>query len=156
MSSKLEGYCKKFCYTNDKIQECFDKFVMPMLAFKIVGCSFLIGYELYDKQKRLQEEYDKYSGKITGTVIEEKYNNANLRYTLKLQTIEGIIAVSVVDTYRVKKEGLDALIEEGSVVSFERSPFYQDGEGLGKYKEETNFTPDIKIGTKRADRIEVL
>jgi hypothetical protein len=95
------------------------------------------------------------------------------KYVLKLQTDDGrIIGVSVIDgnefgKYRqgnvgrpVMKEALDAIIKEGTRISFPSGNMRHGNFFVGlanrDYPNETYFTPETQAGNKRADRIKVL
>ena len=127
----------------------------------------------------LADEFQKRSQPIVGTVLAEGYKNTltsnpefnglvsysnetvklESKYTLKIRTDDGrILSVSIVDGGNVKKESLDAIIDEGMRVSFPagnwKSPSWVAS--LRVAKRETYFTPETQVGTKRADRITVL
>jgi hypothetical protein len=126
----------------------------------------------------LAEEFQKSNQPIVGTVLSERYStiltsnpefrglvsysNETVRlgsiYTLKIRTDDGkILGVSIIDGGTVKKESLDAIIDEGTRISFPagnwKSPSWSKYERI--VEGETYFTPDTRAGTKRADRIKV-
>lgn len=101
------------------------------------------------------------------------------KYTLKVKTDDGkILGVSVVDGGDVTKESLDAIVNQGSRISFPRGniksgsireDYIQRRENSPRFEaikirnqvhldayEETYFRPNTQAGTKRADRIRVL
>ncbi|PJE81010.1 hypothetical protein COU58_04730 [Candidatus Pacearchaeota archaeon CG10_big_fil_rev_8_21_14_0_10_32_42] len=136
-------------------------------------------FGISSRNEYLRTEFAKRSQPIVGTVLEEGYQNTltpnpewnwlvsysnetvklESKYTLKIQTDDGrILGVSIVDGGNVKKESLDAIIDEGTRISFPagdwKSPSWIGDNKVAR--EETYFTPDTKVGTKRADRITVL
>ncbi|MFH1801397.1 MAG: hypothetical protein ABH804_01015 [archaeon] len=96
------------------------------------------------------------------------------KYVLKVQTDDGrIIGVSVIDGDEfgkgkaygkpgipIKKEALDAIIGEGTRISFPsgnmRHGNWFGGSANRDYPNETYFTPETQAGNKRADRIRIL
>lgn len=97
------------------------------------------------------------------------------KYVLKVRTDDGrIIGVSVIDGDEfgknsneqsnigipVKKEALDAIIEEGTRISFPSGNMRHGNWFVGSanrdYPNETYFNPETQAGNKRADRIKVL
>lgn len=107
---------------------------------------------------------------ITATVLSQAYQSAhqnkNSKYTLKLRTDDGrIIGLSIVDAHApsVSKESLDAIIDDGSRISFPMGNYrsadfttLSNGGGSRHFTEETYFTPETQAGNKRADRVTVL
>src|SRR3989344_2032810 len=94
---------------------------------------------------------------IVGTVLEEvRHKN---RYALRLQTNDGrILGVAITDGSTKTAISLDALIENGTKISFPDNNVERGSllGGLVCIKEETNFTAETKFGQKRADRITIL
>lgn len=153
-----------------------NKVIVGAVALAIgVGGYFGIG-RINDN---LADEFQKRNQPIVGTVLAEGYQNTltsnpefdglvsysnetvklESKYTLKIKTYDGrILGVAIVDGGNVKKESLDAIIDEGTRVSFpagdwKSTSWIRDNR---KARGETYFTPDTKVGTKRADRITVL
>jgi len=99
-------------------------------------------------------------------MLSQAYSNetvkAESKYTLKVKTDDGrIIGVSVIDGDDFKKESLDAIVNQGSRISFPAGNWSPvDAGSLDKkyheLKGETYFGSDSQIGTKRANRITVL
>jgi hypothetical protein len=160
-----------------------NKVISGVVALGIVAGAYLGISPIDRKYERLFEE-----GKrpIVGTVLEEGYQNTlspvpnwnglvsysnetvklESKYTLKIQTDDGrIIGVSVIDGddrygIPVKKEALDAIIEEGTRISFPSGNMRHGNFFVGlanrDYPNETYFTPETQAGNKRADRIRIL
>ncbi len=144
-------------------------------------------FGISSRNEYLRTEFAKRSQPIVGTVLEEGYQNTltpnpewnglvsysnetvklESKYTLKIKTDDGrILGVSIIDSRGTKSEGakkkesLDALIDDGSRISFPAGNWKSDSwignERVVRYPAETNFTPDTQHGTKRADRIRIL
>ena len=83
---------------------------------------------------------------------------------LKVRTDDGrIIGVSIIDSEpygNATKESLDALIEEGTRISFPRGNMrakrFYVGSRHNYDKRETSFQDDTQMVTKRAYRVQVL
>lgn len=120
------------------------------------------------------DKFKKSSRSIVGTVLREGYQNTLIpnpeydgfvshsnetvklesKYTLKIKTDDGrILGVSIVDAGTIKKEALDAIIDEGTKISFPTGNWESPGK---RARGETYFTQNTQVGTKRADRITVL
>lgn len=128
----------------------------------------------------LAKQYQEGRKQIVGTVLAESYQNTlspnpkfdglvsysnetvklDSKYTLKIKTDDGrILGVSVIDAGGIKKESLDALIDEGSRVSFAKGNIRHDNNwstGLRTWPGETYFGPNSQTGTKGADEFKVL
>lgn len=132
----------------------------------------------------LAEDWAKQNEPIVGTVMAESYQNSlvqnpewdgllsksietvklDSKYTLKVKTDDGkIIGVSIIDNKpygTATKESLDALIREGTRISFPRgnmraNNFFMDS--THNYDErETCFQDDTQMVTKPAYRVKVL
>jgi len=147
------------------------------LKGKVIGgaVALAIGVGGYLSNDFQNERYARSHEPITGTVLTEQYKNQlspnpefnglvsysnepvklDSRYTLKIKTDEGkILGVSIIDGGNVKKESLDALIGEGTRISFPRGRV--PGPWRPYLDEETLFEEDTQVGTKRADRITIL
>jgi len=125
------------------------------------------------------EVYAQSQKPIVGTVLAEKYVNRlspnpersgflsysnetvklDSTYTLEVKTDSGkLIGLSIINGGGVKKESLEILIHKGTRISFPRgrisapAPSYLREEFRG----ETTFGINTQVGTKRADRIEIL
>jgi hypothetical protein len=116
-------------------------------------------YETYEEAL----ERDKKLGFIEGKVVEEvvsrdEYDN---KYILGLLAEDGTrYAVEVEDSKKITKEGLNALIYVGDTVRFKAGSvrdydeYQEDPRGI-RYN-ETAFLDGVTIGTKRADRIQLV
>jgi len=136
------------------------------------------------RNQHLEEDWARLNKQIVGTVLAEGYQNKlspnpewngfvsysnetvklDSKYTLKVRTDDGrIIGVSVIDSGpygTATKESLDALIKEGTRISFPRgnmrAKFFLWGAAHNYDKRETSFRAKTQIGTKRASRIRIL
>jgi len=94
--------------------------------------------------------------RIVGTVLDSTYTNNT--YSLRLLTEDGkILGLSVIDGSSVKKEALEKIVTEGSVVSFPVGNYIGWKLFWGQIdRNETYFNENTEIGTKRADRLEII
>ena len=143
----------------------------------IIAFTGALLWPAFGSKKKNEELFRESQRPIYGIVTEEKYENytgeakrefafsgrrvkyslpvSASRYTLKVRLDnEEELAVSVFDSEDTKKESLDMLINPGSRISFPRGNLRWRGDHFG-VEGETYFTPEIKIGSKRADRIKV-
>jgi hypothetical protein len=158
-----------------------NKVIAGAVALAIgVGGYFGIGA----RNTNLAEDFAKQNRPIVGTVLAESYQNTLVpnpkfdglvsysnetvklepKYTLKVRTDDGrTIGVSIINSEpygTATKESLDALIEEGTRISFPRGNMRATNFFMGSahnYDErETSFQDDTQMGTKRAYRVQVL
>ncbi len=146
---------------------------------------YILSYGSTQRQRQENEILYRESQKpIKGTVLEESYENnlssvpekridgllsqsysnetvrLDSKYTLKIETNDRTLGISVIDGGNITKESLDVLIEKGSKISFPAGNIYgiDDGPPMRPivYQEETWIKQESQTGTKRADRIKVL
>ena len=140
------------------------------------------------RNTNLAEDFVKQNKPIVGTVLAESYKNQlssvpeyhssgllseahsnetvklDSKYTLRVRTDDGrTIGVSIINSEpygTATKESLDALIEEGTRISFPRGNMRATNFFMGAAhnydKKETSFQDDTQMGTKRAYRVKVL
>jgi|TARA_Y100000296_G_C4999682_1_gene169544 hypothetical protein len=136
------------------------------------------------RSQNLAEDFARQNEPIVGTVLAESYKNTLVpnpernglvsysnetvklepKYTLKVRTDDGrTIGVSIINSEpygTATKESLDALIDEGTRISFPRGNMratnFFVGSGHNYDKRETSFQDDTQMGTKRAYRVQVL
>ena len=126
------------------------------------------GNYLYSAEQKLRKEYN--SGTITGVVLGEHYIREHCKesepatksmYIIKIKTPNGkLMAITVEDGREVKKEDLETIIEEGSVIAFPKGNVEKYLYGFHEYKtipEKTSLyrNPNLQSGTKIADRITI-
>ena len=132
----------------------------------------------------LAEDWVKQNEPIVGIVLAESYQNTlvsnpkvnrlisysnetvklDSKYTLKIKTEDGrTIGVSIINSEpygTATKESLDALVEEGTRISFPRGNMRAKNFFVGAShnydNRETSFQDDTQMGTKRAYRVKVL
>ena len=157
------------------------KIIVSTIALVTLVASY---FGITSRNAHLTEDWAKHNEPIVGTVLTESYQNSlvpnpewdgllsksietvklDSKYTLKVKTDEGgVISVSILDSGvygTATKESLDALIEDGTRISFPRGNMRAKSLIVGSrhnYDErETNFQNNTQMGTKPAYRITVL
>jgi len=120
--------------------------LVSALALTVAGVGSLAISVSKKKDNEWQRVYEQGQSRITGTVLQEVYENTlssvperhigglvsqaysnetiklDSKYTLKLQTDDGkLIGLSIIDGARTKKEGLDILIQSAEEVGIENA-----------------------------------
>ena len=171
----------------DKIKDFLPAVTGWSIVGGIIGGFFFgIPYACTSHIRHLAGLYSESQKPIIATVTKEQYENTlspvperqidglvsqaysnetvklNSKYTLKIRREDNgkVLALSVIDGGNIKKEALDMLIKEGSIIYFpkgnltqpERMMFWKISRRLSG---ESWITEDTNTGTKRADRIRV-
>lgn len=144
------------------------------------GIYFENQYSRNKSRAKYLEKWNESQKPIVATVLSESYENTlspvekwsgfvshsnptvklDSKYSLRIKTEDGrVLGLSIIDGGTAKKEGLDQIIEKGSIISFPTGnvvphPFYL--KGAAQDYEETWFKPETQVGTKMAHRITVL
>lgn len=161
-----------------------DGFVIgSMISFFAAGPALAVYFGISENIENTRNKEEVFNmGRITGTVVEEVYENRlesvperhtsglvsesfsnetvklNSSYTLKVKKDNDgdLIGVCVIDSARNKKESLDLLVDEGSRISFPIGNVDNINGEYGEIKDEAIFYEDTQQGNKRVDRIRVL
>ena len=139
-----------------------------------LGPIIVLGIGVYAHNIYASSQLQKSNKPVIATVIQETYQkplpmwatkcglSQNTRqesqYLLKIKTAEGRFAdLYVVDGENRTKESLDAIVNQGSEISFPEGYWEMSDKGDPMViAEETWFESETQAGSKRADRIEVL
>lgn len=152
----------------------------------MVGFAATLGESPAEKDKRQQEELriiNERDARITGTVVEESYQNTlkpvpevhieglvsrafssetvkiESKYAITAKTDDGkVVAVSIIDRGDRTKESLELLIKPGTRISFPKDNirFFNNGRFAYDTGRTTYFEPETQFGTKYADEIRIL
>ncbi len=155
--------------------------VVGNLAMGICHVAGVVESPAEIRQRELRAIVEK-DERITGTVVEESYQNTlkpvpevhikglvsrayssetvklESKYAITVKTDDGkVVAVSIIDIRDQTKESLELLIKPGTRISFTRNNIRRFNNGELDYSRNfTYFGPETQFGTKGADEIRIL